>query len=339
MKSSVFTLNAETPVLLMAPFRGITHKSWRNAFARHIGGFDRMFAPFVTGVGTETVSFNKLTDLVPKNAMVSPTVPQIIGTNPKEIITFAKAVADHDYTEINWNLGCPFARIANKKRGCGILPYPDMLNDIMDRVFQEMPIRLSIKTRLGYHDSEEIFKVLPVFDRYPLHELILHPRTGKQGYRGVADPQAYVKCLKHSRHALIYNGDIYNTTRFKQLKSLLPDQDTWMIGRGALMNPFLAIEIKGITFSDREKRSRLDAFHFELWHQACENQKHESRILGTMKAIWHYMAGVFANGQEAFTKIKRAKSKTAYFDAVEAAFQQNFANDDALESYFMQLTK
>jgi len=339
MKPSVSTPNAGTPILLMAPFRGITYKSWRNAFARHFGGFDRMFAPFVTGVGTEKVSFNKLTDLVPKNAMVSPAVPQIIGTNHKEIIAFAKAVADHGYTEINWNLGCPFARIANKKRGCGILPYPEMLDEILNKTFKDIPIRLSIKTRLGYHQQDEILKALPVFNSYPLHELILHPRTGKMGYRGTADVQAYAICQKHSVHPLIYNGDIYSLTRFKRISRLLPEQNTWMIGRGALINPFLPLQIRGVLLTDQAKRTRLEAFHFELWHQACETQKHEARILGTMKAIWHYMAGVFANGQEAFTKIKRAKTKNAYFDAVDTAFQQNFANDDALESYFMQLTR
>lgn len=339
MKPSVSTPNADNPILLMAPFRGLTHKSWRNAYARHFGGFERMFAPFVTGVGTETVSFKKLTDLLPKNSMVSPTVPQIIGTNPKEIIAFAKAVADHGYTELNWNLGCPFARIANKKRGCGILPYPEMLDEILGKVFLEIPIRLSIKTRLGYHDPEEILKVLPVFNKYHIHELILHPRTGKMGYRGNADIQAYAICQKHSVHPLIYNGDIYSLSRFEKLSQLLPDQTTWMIGRGALINPFLPLQIRGVSFKDQEKRTSLESFHFELWHQAYETQKHESRILGAMKAIWHYMAGVFSNGQEAFTRIKRVKTKTAYFDAVEAAFQQNFANDDALETYFMQLTK
>lgn len=339
MKPSVSTSNEGNPVLLMAPFRGITHKSWRNAFASHIGGFDKMFAPFVAGVGAEIVSFNKLTDLVPKNVMISPTVPQIISSNPKEIIAFAKAVADHGYTELNLNLGCPFARIANKKRGCGILPFPEMLDEILDKIFQDIPIRLSIKTRLGYHLQEEILKVLPVFNRYPIHEVILHPRTGKMGYRGKADVQAFANCKKHSLHQLIYNGDIYSLTRFNRISQLLPEQNTWMVGRGALINPFLPLQIKGISLTDEEKRTTLEAFHFELWQHACEIQKHESRILGAMKAIWHYMAGLYANGQETFTKIKRAKTKTAYFDAIEAAFQNEFANDDALETYFLQLTR
>lgn len=339
MKASVSTPNAGTPILLMAPFRGITQKSWRNAYARHFGGFNRMFAPFVTGVGTETVSFKKLTDLVPKNAMVSPTVPQIIGTNPKEIIAFAKAIAEHGYTELNWNLGCPFARIANKKRGCGILPHPEMLEDILSKTVHEIPIRLSIKTRLGYHHPDEILKVLPVFDKFPLHELILHPRTGKMVYRGQADVKAFAKCQKHSLHPLIYNGDIYSLTKFENISQQLPEQNTWMVGRGALINPFLPLQIRGISLTDEEKRTRLEAFHFELWHHTCETQKHESRILGSMKAIWYYMAGVFANGQKTFTKIKRAKTNTAYFEAVEAAFQNDFANDDALETFFLQLTK
>ncbi len=323
----------------MAPFRGITHKSWRNAFARHMGGFDEMFAPFISGAGVTKIHPDKLTDLIPMNQNLASTVPQIIGIDADEIILLGNTLADIGFDELNWNLGCPFARIANKKRGCGILPYPELLNEILEKVFGSIKIKLSIKTRLGYHEPDEILSVIPILNRYPIHRIILHPRTGKQGYRGKADPEGYGGALQRIKHPLIYNGDIYNLSHFRALQMRFPEQKSWMVGRGALINPFLPKEIKGYALTDKEKRSQMSSFHFDLWHMACTTQQHESRTLGAMKAIWHYMAGTFANGREVFTRIKRAKTRKAYLDAVDFAMEQDFAGEADLENHFMQLTK
>ncbi len=325
--------------LIMAPFRGITHKAWRNAYARHIGGFDEIFAPFISGSGIEKVHPGKLSDLTPLSDNVAPTIPQIISTKADEIILLGKVLAGNGYDELNWNLGCPFARIANKKRGCGLLPFPNMLNDILEKVFKEIEIDLSVKTRLGYHHPEEITKILPVLNAFPLKRVILHPRTGKQGYKGKADPKRFARCLEFSKHPLIYNGDIYNLPQFRMLQSMFPRQGHWMIGRGALINPFLAADIRGTGYSDEEKRRKLEAFHFELWYLAYGYHKQETRALGSMKAVWHYMAGIFADGKRAFSLIKRAKSKEAYLNAVDVVMHMDFADDAQLEAYFTGLTK
>lgn len=322
----------------MAPFRGITHKSWRNAFARHFGGFDEMFAPFISGSGIEKIHPSKLADILPLNENLCKTVPQIISTNPGEIALLGNILADNGYSELNWNLGCPFARIANKKRGCGMLPYPEQLDNILSAVFNNLQIKLSVKTRLGYHHQDEITKVLPVFNKYPIERVIMHPRTGKQGYKGKADPEAFGRCIEASKHPMVYNGDIYNHSQYQKLQAMFPQQNSWMIGRGALINPFLPAELKGMVFSDLEKRNMLEAFHFDLWYEVFKNQQHESRALGSMKAVWHYMAGVFANGTNVFTHIKRAKTRSKYLEAVDFALQQAFADEHQLEDYFFRLS-
>ncbi len=331
--------NSDAPVMLMAPFRGITHWAWRNAFARHIGGCDELFAPFISGSGTEKVHPGKLVDILPVEKNLAPTIPQVISTNADEIALLGNTLADQGYEELNWNLGCPFARIANKKRGCGMLPYPELLNDILEKVFSKINIGLSVKTRLGYHHPEEIFKAMEVLNNYPLSRIILHPRTGRQGYKGQANPAGFARCLQMSKHPLVYNGDIFNATQFNKLRSAFPQQAAWMVGRGALMNPFLPAELKGICFDDDEKRKKLEAFHFELWYHACGHHGQEARALGSMKAVWHYMAGIFADAKAVFTHIKRAKTREAYLAAVDSALQADFAGEEQLERYFWELTK
>ncbi len=332
--------NSGAPVMLMAPFRGITHKAWRNAFARHFGGCDELFAPFISGSGTEKLHPGKLSDILPIGNNLAPTIPQVISTHADEIVLLCNTLADHGYDELNWNLGCPFARIANKKRGCGMLPYPDLLNDILAKVFSKITINMSVKTRLGYYHRDEIYRALEVLNSYPVSRIILHPRTGKQGYKGKTDPSGFARCLEMSKHPLVYNGDIFNAPQFNKLQSAFPRQTTWMLGRGALMNPFLPAELKGVYYDDDEKRKKLEAFHFELWYHASGLHGQEARALGSMKAVWQYMAGIFADGKAVFTRIKRAKTREAYLAAVDSAIiHMDFAREEQLERYFWELTK
>ncbi len=319
--------------LLFAPFHGITDKAYRNAFAKHFGGFDEMYAPFISGSGTKIINPSKLTDITPISNNPIKTIPQILSINADEIKLFGKTIRDIGYNHFNWNLGCPFKQIANKKRGCGILPYPDELHKLLDEIFTDMPGKMSIKTRLGYHTSDEIFKILEITNQYPLEHIIIHARTGKQFYNGDAYPEKFKECISASKHKLIYNGDIYNISHYNKTKNILPNQSEWMIGRGALMNPFLPQSLKGANFDYAEKVNLLDQFNNELLQNYSKYIKNETRILSRLKSIWGYMSGIFENGIEVFIKIKISKNTGEYNAAIRSALENQFSDDNQQSIY------
>ncbi len=325
--------------LHLAPFRGITHKAYRNAFAMHMGHIDVYYAPFISGSGLEKIHPKKLIDLIPLSDNYAPTIPQVISNNADEIILIDNILYEEGYHHLNWNLGCPFRRIANKKRGCGMLPYPGEIDRILNKVCGSLKTSLSVKTRLGYHRPDEITSVLEVFNRYPIYRIILHSRTGVQLYGGKTDPGKYAECLSISKHPMVYNGDIYNHSQYKKLQARFPGQKEWMLGRGALINPFLALEIRNISLSEKDKKNRLEVFHDELWEytQACIPG--EKKQIGWMKAVWHYLSGVFAGGLEAFVDIKRSDSGKKYQVAVRNVMQGDFANEEQIRAHFLALTK
>ncbi|MFP4064942.1 MAG: tRNA-dihydrouridine synthase [Bacteroidales bacterium] len=326
-----------TTNLSMAPFRGITTRGFRHAFARHIGGCDQLFAPFVSGTGTKKVHPEKLSDLLPPDEQI-PVVPQVLSNNAEEIILLGNTLYDHGFTNLNWNLGCPFSRIAHKKKGSGILPHPDLLDRLLDKIFSEIRIGFSVKTRLGYHHPEEIGQIWPVLNRYPLLEVILHPRTGKQLYRGQADPQAFARWREECRHPLVYNGDIANITVFRNFHKLFPGQTRWMPGRGILTDPFLALSIKNVLPEEKIRRKSLADFHQAL-QESATSIPGEAKQLGWMKAIWHYLSGSFANSAEVSRRIKRSRSLKTYRAAVDYAFQQRFSDEEEKALHFRSLTR
>jgi len=328
--------------LSLAPFRGITNKHYRHALHKHIGGYDRYYAPFITGCGHQHIHPSKLADLLPPDDMQAITIPQIISNDAREIIALAKALHDAGYRHLNWNLGCPFRRITHKKRGSGLLPYPGDIAHILETVFQAEifytgTVKLSIKTRTGYYNPQEIRDCLPIFNAFPIDHLILHPRTGKQLYSGQADAAHFAHILEHANHPAVYNGDIHHRASFGKIFNHYPRQRSWMLGRGALINPFLAQELQGIHLPEEEKRTRLAAFHQSLWQHAQENIPGESRQTGWMKAVWHYLSGMFTESQNVFSTIKRAQTKAQYTAAAEQALQQPFALEAEISSHFHRL--
>ncbi len=318
----------------LAPFQGITHKGYRKAYIQSFPGLDAVYSPFISGVNPQKVNPSKFTDVLPFENTPIATVPQFVSTDSKEIIAIAHFLKQEGYDHINWNMGCPFSRLANKKRGCGILPYPDEIRAMLDEIMPEIPVRLSIKARLGYRSPDELSQVITVLNDYPLKELIIHPRIGTQLYKGEVNLDYFTRCLQQSKIPICYNGDIYHAGRYHELSRQFPGVKAWMIGRGALINPFLASQMKGILLTDNDKRERLHQFHGMLIQDMAERQIRPERQLGSLKGVWYYMSGVFTDGPLFFQKIKVCNNLKDYFKVHEDLMHQPFAPEQEIENYF-----
>ncbi|MBR5082479.1 MAG: tRNA-dihydrouridine synthase family protein [Bacteroidales bacterium] len=281
-------------VLSLGPFQGITDAPFRNVFKRHFGGIDKYYTPFFTGIHKEEHAKNlQGEEIDPQCNDVETLTPQILSTDAEEILRFAKQCKALGYKEINLNMGCPFPRVANKKRGCGLLPYPDKVETMFERVFEEIDIQFSVKCRLGYFSPDEIDAIIPIFNRFPLSELIIHPRIGKQLYKGEADVERFKALIPYIHAPLVYNGDIFSVESFERIQrtinslsfgrlrvkpTMTPMErtspgsviagedpqsptlvDSFMLGRGILTNPFLAEDIKAsVIASEARQSSPLD---------------------------------------------------------------------------------
>ena len=165
--------------------RGLTDAVFRNTYTRFFSGIDWAITPFLTTVRGAKIKTSHLKEVLPENNSAMPVVPQIIGNDPDEFITLAIALFDLGYTSVNWNLGCPFARVAKKKRGSGLLSHPERIDAFLEKASTALgDDRISIKMRLGRHHRDEILALMPVLSSYPLSSIILHPRTGRTDVRG-----------------------------------------------------------------------------------------------------------------------------------------------------------
>ena len=193
----------------------------------------------------------KIEDVLPeKNVDSIPVIPQLLGHEAEEFVELGNRLYELGYNTLNWNMGCPMRRVAAKHRGSGILPYPDEIRAILDTVFPRMKASLSVKVRLGYYSDKEIDAVIPVLNDYPLESITVHPRIGKQVYSGRPDLKRLAEILPAIKHQVIYNGDICSIDDYAKIRQKFPDIKDVMIGRGALYNPLLPLQIKDAFPSD-----------------------------------------------------------------------------------------
>jgi tRNA-dihydrouridine synthase B len=307
--------------ICLAPLRGLTGAVFRTTYAEFFSGIDWAVTPFLTTTQGEACKNNGLKDVLPENNPRMPIVPQILGKRAEKFIPLAIALHDLGYDTVNWNLGCPFPRVARKQRGSGMLPHPDLVDAFLEKVFAATPMRISIKARLGRHSPEEIFPLMSVFNRYPLQELILHPRTGIQMYKGRTDLDTFEKCLPLSRCPVVYNGDINTPADFEYLRGRFPSIGTWMIGRGVLANPLLPGLIKGLKDAGADKVNRFRCFHDALYGRLALERNGPSHLIDSMKGYWNYFAACFAAGDRLLKQVRKARSAAHYQDLMDRFFE------------------
>jgi tRNA-dihydrouridine synthase len=246
-----------------------------------------------------------------------------MSSNPDDFTKLANALYDIRYGTINWNLGCPFRMVVKKGRGAGMLCYPDRIESFPEKTMPSVKPKLSIKLRIGLKYPDEVLQLIPIFNQYPLEELIIHPRTGVQMYEGEVDLDTFEQCLGLSKHRIVYNGDIDSLEKLAMLAKRFGSVDRWMIGRGLLANPFLAEKIKFHTEKPyQEKIKIMKAFHDQLFAEYLKILSGPSHITNKMKEIWTYMAGFFENGEKIRKKINKTHHRDNYVDVVNKIFSE-----------------
>lgn len=307
--------------LSLAPIRGLTDAPFRTLFAEHFEGFDFSIAPFINPQKQAQLSDKILKDVLPEENQCLPIIPQLLHNNADDFIALANRLAELGYEEINWNLGCPAPMVTRKKRGSGMLAQPEVIVSLLEKIIPQINNKLSIKTRLGYTTTAETKTLLPMLNDFPLTEITIHARLGKQMYRGVTDPDTFEECIALTNHKLSYNGDIVSVSAFQDLQKRFPNVEHWMIGRGAIANPFLPADIKaGQLTVNVERFERLEHFHKDLYEMYKGQLSGHSHILGRMKQIWVYLAHSFPEPTKCFKKIKKAATEEKFIKAVDTIF-------------------
>ena len=298
--------------LYYAPMEGITTYTYRNVHAQMFGSCDKYYTPFIVPTENERITLRTLRDISP-DRNTADIIPQVLCNCDKAFDNFARKVRRLGYDELNLNLGCPASTVVGKQRGAGALKDAEWLDNFLGKIFQNPPIKISIKTRAGFYSHDEFDKILEIYNKYPASLLIVHPRVREEFYKGIPNIATFDKAYNNSKLKLCYNGNINSVADYEKIVRQYDGLDSVMIGRGAVTNPAIFREIKG---GAPLKTEELIAFSKRLEEGYTALFKSEVHTLHKLKEIWMYIMLNFPEEKKIMKQIKKSNRLSDLNDAI-----------------------
>lgn len=318
----------------LAPLEGITTYIYRRAYHQHFTAMDKYFTPFLVPHTKKGFSTKEKNDVMPEHSPGMNLVPQIMSNQAESFLHTVEKLKVYGYEEVNLNLGCPSKTVVSKGRGSGFLADPDGLDRFLDEIFKKCDVKISIKTRIGKDDPEEFVRLLDIYNQYPVEELIIHPRVQKDFYKNQPDLDVFRDAVEGSKIPLCYNGDIFTPESHDEMRREFPQVDTFMLGRGILMNPALldiicmgkktemekAETSRKMQSADRYKK-KIHAFLEQIKCDYLEVGMGEKNTLFKLKELWAYMGQNAPEAKKALKRIRKSQSMADYDSASREALE------------------
>lgn len=304
-------------ILSLAPMEGLTGHTFRAIHAECFGALDRYYTPFIAPPRVGSSFGGRVrTELDPEVNRGLVVVPQLLTKDADEFVWAAGLLADMGFTEVNLNLGCPSGTVVSKGKGAGFLRDLERLDAFLDEICVRSPLPVSIKTRIGVADDAEYERILEVYRRHELAELIVHPRVQKDRYQGAPRQGAYGATLRAVSCPVAYNGDVFGVDDMDALLAAYPETRHVMLGRGILANPALARMLKG---GPAATATELERFHDRLY--GTYEAEMGGNAVFRMKEWWSYARFAFADPQSVHRAVRKVRKADEYRAATERIFR------------------
>lgn len=166
---------------------------------------------------------------------------------------------------IDVNMGCPIDGVCAKGAGSSLMRDTDRLKNVVRSMASVSSTPVTIKLRMGYFDDPSRYvahDIIPRAKAWGAFAATLHGRTREQRYSRLADWSYIDRCAQVAKSVnlpLIGNGDVYTYEDYNA-SVRITGVSTCMIGRGAIIKPWLMTEIKEQRHWDISANERLDLF-------------------------------------------------------------------------------
>lgn len=266
-------IQKNSPAIVLAPMEGVTDSPMRRLLTE--------LCPFTHCV----TEFLRISQVVPpprvfhrhaselktasRTTAGTPVIFQLLGGDPEKLAHSAQIAASLGAAGVDLNFGCPAPTVNRHDGGATLLKYPCRIDTIVRAVRAAVPekIPVSVKMRLGWDDPTAIYENAHIAANAGAAWITIHGRTKTQGYQPPAYWDAMGRLQKKLSIPVIANGEIWTIEDFRRCREETGCEH-FMIGRGALANPYLIHEIaQELRLSDAKAPSYPSP---EDWHNLIE---------------------------------------------------------------------
>ena len=304
---------------LYAPMEGITLSRFRQIHHEMFPGVSEYYTPFIAPDSNGSFKSKFLRELTDDCGSLQ-VIPQLLVNNPDAFGLTADRLNDLGFPVINLNIGCPSGTVFSKHKGAGLLTDPDALDRLLGQIYERAEktgYRVSVKTRMGVHSTDEFPAILEVYRRYPIEKLIVHARCRDDFYQGRADLAGFAEAAAQCRTPPVYNGDLASGEDLERLLAAAPETCSVMIGRAAVANPALFRVLQG---GEPLQLGELKTFHDRLTEAWLEDGLSPVFTVERMKTLWSYLQALFPENRREVKAVLKARTMDSYRGAVSVLF-------------------
>ena len=308
-----------------APLQGVTDNVWRMAQHSVFGGVDAYYSPFMR-VEHGEIRRKDLRDVDPERNAGITLIPQILACPPDHAMMMVDALKRMGYRRIDINLGCPFPPIALHRKGSGMLAYPALAEELFKALASIEGVEYCVKMRLGWDHNDQWRDILPLMDIIKPVSIAIHPRIGKQQYKGYLDIEQFEAILAASPWPVVYNGNLRSVEDIEQTLLRYPSIAAVMVGSGLAANPGM--------FAPWATPDDYRRFH-DLLVEGYSDQLNggEAQLVRHLQDIWQtFLPGTAHKLQKAIRKSRTLDqyeaAATAALGDVEAALTPKEENEE-----------
>ncbi len=299
----------------LAPLEGVTNYNLRQNFDNNFKSLDKYFIPFLEPYN-HSLKNKQIKDIDPLNNKINgKVVPQIISKDSDNTIWLINHLESLGYDEVNLNFGCPSRTVTTKSKGAGILDNLELLDNYLNDIFNNVKIKVSVKMRLGLHDTSYFNEILNILNKYNISELIIHPRTGDDQYTGPLHLEFLDDLDKKTQFDIIYNGEVKSLKDIDYIKKRFPYIKGIMLGRGILERPYMLSN-----YNNEEIISHIKDFYYNVANDNVErNGWGNAKFF--LKQLWVYLIKSFDVDLKLTKRLYKADSFEEFNNVCEEIFK------------------
>ena len=305
---------------------GVVDSVIRDLFSK-IGGYDQFVTEFVRithQLLPNHVFYKYCPELHTKSQTLegTPVFIQLLGGDPQCMAENAHKAIELGAAGIDINFGCPAKTVNRHDGGAALLKKPSRLFDVVSAIRKAVPKThpVTAKVRLGFDHKDDTLDIAQAVNDGGAQRLTVHARTKTDGYR----PPAYWHYLKAMKESitipLVANGDIWTVNDFFRCQEITGCHH-FALGRPAMANPFLALQIKAQLSLTQQTESQEQPSWPTLKHQwlpyfIAQSQQHRGDLYALSRTKqWSRLLGrEFPEALQFFEQIKRAKELPSLFE-------------------------
>lgn len=229
------------PLLALAPMQDVTDLEFWRLMARY-GGADVYYTEYFRVHADSQLDKPILASLI-HNPTGKPAIAQMIGNDIPSLVRNAKELQHYNIAAVDLNLGCPAPIVYKKCAGGGLLRDVPRIEGILGALREAISIKFTVKTRLGFDDTETIDALVPLFAKHGVDLVTIHGRTVLQMYRDGVRYDLIGTATSNLPCPVLANGNISSHVDAAEVTQQTGVRGL-MLGRGAIRNPWMFDQIR-----------------------------------------------------------------------------------------------